>query len=759
MTTKKSAGLDWLTEDENTGPDIPQEVTDEKQPRRGRFGIYALVLLGIGLLALGAYRQMNRRSQGVYDDVVAEVLLAHELIEQAARRNDRELFLTLLGAGDGRWLEGQRKVFDQKLFLDRTPLGLQLETDSLPAGSFTKPQVSVTADLTLAEVTSVYRYLVELAPGTVESIHLERTLFYAREGNTWAYVSPPDEESFWGSWLREESDQLLVLFSARDEQVGYRLYADLQSLVHEICQDALVRCPPDYKLRLRLSRDPASLQQVNGLLDMYPSVAGQDLELPAPSLVGTPLDEIGYEALYRGYAGWVAAAVVSHFNSDGFFSYDLLSEQLARWQLRPPPLPGYQVDRAAAVAVTYPEQDVALLCVSDLDTTLIRLDLGSGKWQDELAGKLSLPRDNYATLSRLADGSDILLTYRAIGDSEYESWRTLQWRQGLFQLLFEETTPYQVLNHSLTPGGSYLLLRIEENGPSFKQQLLNLESCLENDCELFDVADLGAWSPDGNQTLALVNQEAGTTLYLADGKGQNPEPLYRDGVPFWIAQPFWLDDQTFAYMRSPVTVTRPAPGDLEVVIAAINSDGPAMVLTTVSAENLVGAAPLRRQGEQLFLLYALANPRQSGQIVLVAAALKDSQAGLRLYYFSFNYQAETSELLYEVDYTGFEGGVHSRFSRNGRYLVTAGYKMTAGGRGATEMLLHLYNQDSQQTWSSAIISAWRSPEAGQYDWSADGEWLLIGEPGMIRLLAPGENYEEFIFHRFQGCDQVAWVKG
>jgi hypothetical protein len=756
MTTDKGAGFDWQTEDEDAAPDISQATTGKRQQRGHPLTVYALLLSAVALLAMGAYWQIKRRLQTLHDNVVAEVLLAHELIEQAAQRNDRELFLTLLSAGDGRWFEAQQRVFEQKLFLDRTPLGLHLAPDGVAAEALRKPQVSLTNDLALAEVTSVYHYLAGLSPGAVESVFLERTMFYAREVDTWARVPPPDENSFWGSWLREESEHLLLLFSARDAALGYRLYADLHPLVHEICRDALVSCPPNYKLRLRLSRDPATLQQVNGLLDMYPATAGQDLELPAPSLVGTPLDEVGYEALYRGYAGWVAAAIASYFNSDGFFSHEDLSEQLARWQLRPPPLPGYQVEREAAGRVAYPDQDVVLLCEGPLETTLIRLDLTSGSWQDELAGKLSLSPGNYATMSSLADGAAFLLTYRATADSAHENWRTLRWRAGMLQPLYEEAEQYSV-DLIQRPGASYLLLSVA--GPSkFQLRILNLESCLENDCELSDLDVLPAWSPDGKQTLAPVYDAAGTTLFLGDGMGQNLVPLSGDQLPFRIVQPFWLNDQTFVYMRWPLSSMPFAPGEEEIVIASINSDGLVashQTITTINAQNLVEALPLRRQGEQLSIS-AMPNPRRPGQIVLVATLWQGERPGGRSYFFSFDYLAETAKLLYEVDYTGFEVWMQYAFSPNGAYLTSVEYRRKPEGAGPAEMLLHLYNQESQETWTY-VIPTWNSWWKQQYDWSADGEWLLLTEPGLIRLLALDQNHEEFIYHRFQGCNQAAWV--
>lgn len=549
-------------------------------------------------------------------------------------------------------------------------------------------------------------------------------------------------------------EHLLFLFSARDAELGYRLSGDLQSLVHNLCQDDLVSCPPGYKLRLRLSCDPASLQQVSRLLDIYPATAGQDMELPAPSLVGKPVDEAGYRALYQGYAGWVAAAMLSHLNQDAFFSHEQLSGQLARWQLRPPPLPGYQDQPATGQPVAYPEQDVVLLCQSPLETTLIRLNLTTRTWQDELAGKLSLPAGSGLTMHRLADGSDILLTYRAEVDGERERWHTRQWNNGTFQLLFEDPE-YRRIEHRLTPAGSYLLFELV--GPAGRRQLVDLGKCFRDDCERLEVAGSPAWSPDGKQTLVLVYEEAGPSLYLGDRRAENLVPLLqshgRDERPFLVHQFFWLDNRTFAYIQSPISSPQAAPREAEVVIASVSFDGRVATIATLTARNLVEAGARRRQGEQLVIFQALANPRRPGEIVLAAGSWNNDGLSGRNDIFSFDSGTQTTKLLYGIDYPG---SPLVTFSRDGLFITTVVYDTGRAGRPAAEMLLHLYSQESRETWSSVIPYLYYQVEQ-QYDWSADGQWLLISEPGLLRLLAPGVRHEEFIYHRFAGCNQVAWV--
>jgi hypothetical protein len=46
-----------------------------------------------------------------------------------------------------------------------------------------------------------------------------------------------------------------------------------------------------------------------------------------------------------------------------------------------------------------------------------------------------------------------------------------------------------------------------------------------------------------------------------------------------------------------------------------------------------------------------------------------------------------------------------------------------------------------------------------YDWSQDGNWLVIVDENYLRLIAPAYNYERLITHDLQTCSHVAWVEG
>jgi len=43
-----------------------------------------------------------------------------------------------------------------------------------------------------------------------------------------------------------------------------------------------------------------------------------------------------------------------------------------------------------------------------------------------------------------------------------------------------------------------------------------------------------------------------------------------------------------------------------------------------------------------------------------------------------------------------------------------------------------------------------------YDWSADGQWLVIADDSFFRLIAPEQDYEQLITHDFDYCIYIKW---
>ena len=185
--------------------------------------------------------------------------------------------------------------------------------------------------------------------GETESIHLEVTRKFIRERDSWLLAPFGADKEYWGEWEKEEFNQLILIFPAKDGEIGRRLAPALHQLIAEICDNPDVQCPRGFSLQLRLDRNERSLPILNehlGNIGLGTSLSLFSLNLPAPTLIGRPVDDAGYQALYSGYAGWVAAAIASGFGvSEISGTREGQTEFLAKWDLRLPPEPPMPLPR------------------------------------------------------------------------------------------------------------------------------------------------------------------------------------------------------------------------------------------------------------------------------------------------------------------------------------------------------------------------------------------------------------------------------
>jgi hypothetical protein len=338
-----STDFDWQTE-EDEGFDPHREATAvdaNPSPYRAYAGIFLLVvalLAGAGWLG---YRQLRQRVEDSTAAARHDVLSSYELVSTAVARNDDELLTILLSGRSASWSETQKKLVEQDLLLDRAFAGLRRQEE--PA---TLVEVVVLPDLLVAEVT--YRQLytavpVTAVPAAAESartIALQHTAVYRRGDDRWL-LAPPGPE-FWGNRIVSRGRHLTLAYPERDAPVSERLAADLEGALINACRRLRgLTCPADLQLHVILVDDPASL------LEMATPETGLNgaasIRLPAPTLFGLPVDEAGYQALYRAYAGRVLALfLISQTDwtccERALLFQALLDKQLHELGLRPWPI-------------------------------------------------------------------------------------------------------------------------------------------------------------------------------------------------------------------------------------------------------------------------------------------------------------------------------------------------------------------------------------------------------------------------------------
>ena len=157
-------------------------------------------------------------------------------------------------------------------------------------------------ELNAAELTTLQNYSLDIGNGLTQTVQLERVDVYRLGEDRWLWAPPENE--FWGIRRRLEGQLLSVRYPARDEAIVHRMASDLEAKLVQLCAMPDIGCPDDMRVRLTFSPEPDSLAQATFInaLTLDRERPGEAILLPTPSLLGLPQDEVGYQAIFRGYA-------------------------------------------------------------------------------------------------------------------------------------------------------------------------------------------------------------------------------------------------------------------------------------------------------------------------------------------------------------------------------------------------------------------------------------------------------------------------
>lgn len=336
-------GFDWQTEEDQTW-DVAPVVQATAVPSRRRWPFYVLTLLILASVAtVAVYRAVNRRAVEVTTAVESDVLSTHNMVLFAAQEKDGELFASMLSGRDEQWASSYEQLVGLGYLWDRQPLGLTLQEKRVSLTTTATPDetqivsVDINPTLTRANVVFEQNYLVDLGDPLLQKVTLRQTAVYRLGPNRWLFA-PPDSD-FWGTTLTAKGEYLTLIYPKRDAQLAERLAVDLDSKIGEMCQLQGVACPTPLRVSVTFATDPASL--VNNFVDNAALLQSRRLRVivPTPTLIGLPTDEIGYEALLRGYATQMVTALLTDFSgytccSHEFFHQIQVDHQLAELGLR-----------------------------------------------------------------------------------------------------------------------------------------------------------------------------------------------------------------------------------------------------------------------------------------------------------------------------------------------------------------------------------------------------------------------------------------
>ncbi|HSH05346.1 MAG TPA: hypothetical protein VLL52_22715, partial [Anaerolineae bacterium] len=372
MTTN----FDWQT-DENDAWGEPIVNTTPPPPRRWHplFLFILLTLLATPFTIFLAYQLTLRRTYNTHQNaVIAVQTYLHDGL------NDPERLAPLFLPDDKRWFNDQTDILTANLFLDRHQLGLTWQTANLTP----PPTINFNPNYTQATFTLTHQYQTPQQ----QTITLNQRHTYQRRQGQWYYTNPYPDET-WGDWVNLEYDNLLIVTPQRDQEISQRLANNLHTLLLDLCQNEHLNCPHNHQLQIRFDNDTNSLLHLDeyfARLRLRSGFNQFNLKLPTPSLVGLPTDEASYQALYHGYASWIAGVLISNYG-DNFLHLQSAEADtlLAAYNLTMPPRPQPAPPNLAPPPIlpnhlTLPDQDMLILCAEPPELTLWQYNFSQNKW-------------------------------------------------------------------------------------------------------------------------------------------------------------------------------------------------------------------------------------------------------------------------------------------------------------------------------------------------------------------------------------------
>jgi hypothetical protein len=417
----------------------------------------------------------------------------------------------------------------------------------------------------------------------------------------------------------------------------------------------------------------------------------------------------------------------------------------------PGPLPGSEKPPAP---LTLPEEDILLICNGYAPPVSWLYSPDEDAWRpaqkvhgEQVAARLLMAPDQPGRFP--PDGQGYLIRER-LRIPDLDLWQARLWLAGLGQAIRYGRGVPILLTDSLQaaqkpddllilyPFGSYG----QEQFPG--SYLLSVESCLAEACGLSERPGTITWSPDGRRSLiAAVDIDGRPFIYLGDESGQ-PQAVWAQGY-----SPFWLDNDTFAYIQ------QEGNGPMETAGSAliqVTGDPPSGIdlrhsRVVIQASSLGNALTNEGPPPDLTITLAAADPGQNGLWYIVASG-NDDDGRENDYLFAVEGRSGINSLV--VDLGDQQIAAPLYLNETGDTLSFLTFQRGSTTSGGWQ----LWVVDLKTPTGPQVIRTYQS-ESGYYDWSADGQWLLIAEDNLLRLTAPAYDYERRVTHNL-GCHTSGW---
>jgi hypothetical protein len=298
----------------------------------------------------------------------------------------------------------------------------------------------------------------------------------------------------------------------------------------------------------------------------------------------------------------------------------------------------------------------------------------------------------------------------------------------------------------------FILLQTVGSNPGISDyRLLDLARCSGGICTTQELEGLPLWSGTGLETIV----QNGDQLYIGDQKGHLGRHIGRGFNPFWLEEGligFTRYENRDGNLLADLVQTNREVDGFSVLLSAeriIESFGekdnnPVYIehVQTVPQnwdKLLIYGRQYGKEGSDYHILLAKLDHRYSAN---ASPTVKDVQKLLTLDNAPAGYPSALSTT----------GSVPFVVSPDGRWLTVSWLEDNAKNIWKI-LLLELDSGDTKVYTTGYPVFTFKRPF---YDWSRDGDWLVIADEGFLRLINPDHDYERIIGHGLNACSYPAW---
>ncbi len=551
-----------------------------------------------------------------------------------------------------------------------------------------------------------------------EPVAFEVSTYYRRHlDNSWVFFGESDENARRQVLLR--GTYLIVTYPLGEAPVVGPLAGSWDRAVATMCGRLPDGCPPDFAITLAAGA-PLPPEEPE-LFDNRPPDGVAELILPSPAawynLTELPLEPAARALLGRQYLphlwNFIFDRITGSDSSPTVFARHraLYREALAAGGMLswPPPI------ELEAKPASLPTQPLQVLCTAGSEGTIRRLHIQRGGWETvaalgPLGNMVQQPAsgDLFIQEERREGRRSISRIWRWPAGDPRQTELVLDWwlNPKLIDLAGLHI-PADRLPVAILTGESPLSLRYA----------VDLNACDGGTCALRQLGGETDWSPDGRHTIIIERVEGEEQAFLGDAHGNHERALPSRGRPVWV------EDGVYAMIGEEGREVQVVDLDEERTRFSLTREALAVVFPASRLE----IAEIRAVEGRLLLL--LDGGRAGTALVAV-----DPDGGA----------IEQLAILPEVRF-----GTPA-VSPGGRWINL--YRPPRQGEPPIENWFMIERATRRVSHLEADTE-----NGGNFQWSADDNWLVLGEGGLLRLVQPESGVDHQVAPELPGCWRPHWV--